>query len=63
VPQLKQYRILVNQAVGGKDSELAEFLRARPLAPAEEYPLLLETVDQALLLLANPSASAVKMSR
>jgi hypothetical protein len=56
--QLQNYRTIVDAAVRGNAAEFVEFVKAPPLAPAEEYPLLLEEVDRSLRLLTNrPAAS------
>jgi multidrug efflux pump subunit AcrA (membrane-fusion protein) len=63
LPALRSYRNLVDAAVKGKDAELLVYLSAPPRAPAEDYPLLLETVDKVLRQLDGGTSAAKGGSR
>jgi hypothetical protein len=65
VPQLQQYRRLVDEAARDRPSALTELLREPPLAPAEDYPRLLGTVNETLHLLGDspPAATPTKVKR
>lgn len=51
LPQLQQYRRLVEDAARDRPVAFAELLREPPVAPTEDYPRLLDTVDETLRLL------------
>ncbi|MBA4177061.1 MAG: hypothetical protein C0505_10955 [Leptothrix sp. (in: Bacteria)] len=57
VPQLRHYRQLVDDAVRERPAALGALLREAPLAPAEDYPRLLETVDETLRVLGGGAAA------
>lgn len=48
LPQLRRYRDLVNAAVAGKPEELRQRIGGDIAAPAEAYPRLKQTVDEAI---------------
>ena len=48
LPQLRRYRDLVNAAVAGKPDELRQRIGGDIAAPAEAYPRLKRTVDEAI---------------
>lgn len=48
LPQLRRYRDLVNAAVAGQPQALQERLRGEVAAPAEAYPRLKKSVDEAI---------------
>ncbi|WP_457424036.1 hypothetical protein [Roseateles sp. P5_E7] len=48
LPQLRRYRDLVNAAVAGKPDELRQRIGGDIAAPAEAYPRLKQTVDEAI---------------
>jgi hypothetical protein len=48
LPQLRRYRDLVNAAVAGKPDALRERIGGEIAAPAEAYPRLKKTVDEAI---------------
>ena len=55
---MRRYRALVDAAARGDAAGLVEFLREPPLAPAEDYPLLLEAVDRTLRQLGDSATAA-----
>ncbi|KQW42753.1 MULTISPECIES: hypothetical protein [unclassified Roseateles] len=48
LPQLRRYRDLVNAAVAGKPEALRQRIGGEIAAPAEAYPRLKQTVDEAI---------------
>lgn len=48
VKPLHRYRILVDEAANGRPARFEALVRQAPLAPAEEYPRLIRTIDRSL---------------